>query len=110
MSRSACALVTGASSGIGKCFARALAAGRHNLVLVARSRDKLEQLAEELRAAHGIEIEVLPVDLSDAQAPARIVAMLGERGLEVDLLVNSAGFGARGAFWELSLDRQMEML
>jgi len=110
MSRPACALVTGASSGIGKCFARALAARRHNLVLVARSKDKLETLAAELRAAHGVEAEPLPFDLSDPPAPARLVAALREHDREVDLLVNNAGFGARGEFWKLPLDRQLEML
>ena len=104
------ALVTGASSGIGVCFARALAARGKNLVLVARSRDKLEVVAREISAKHSLRIEVVGQDLSEVGAAHRLAATLKERGIGVDLLVNNAGFGAHGRFWELSLDRQSEML
>ncbi len=110
MPESDCALVTGASSGIGECFARALAARRHNLALVARSKDKLEVLASKFRAAHGILAEALDFDLSVSGAAARLVDCLRERALKVNLLVNNAGFAARGRFWELPAGRQMEML
>lgn len=104
------ALVTGASSGIGECFARALAARKQNLILVARSKDKLAALAAELRAAHGIQAEPIDFDLSVPGASASLAALLHERELQVDLLINNAGFGARGKFHELPLDRQSEML
>jgi hypothetical protein len=105
------ALITGASSGIGVCFARALAARGRNLVLVARSRDKMESLAREISAEHPrLRIEVIPQDLSEAGAAQRLAATLRERGLGVEMLVNDAGFGAQGRFWELPLDRQAEML
>ena len=104
------ALVTGASSGIGECFARALAARKQNLILVARSKDKLIALAAELRAAHGIAAEPIDFDLSVTGAAASLAALLHERELQVELLINNAGFGARGKFHELPLDRQSEML
>jgi len=104
------ALVTGASSGIGECFARALAARKQNLILVARSKDKLTALAAELRASHGIVAEPVDFDLSVPGAAASLAALLHEREFLVDLLINNAGFGARGKFHELPLDRQSEML
>jgi len=102
--------VTGASSGIGECFARALAARRHNLALVARSEERLKSLAAELRSVHGIRVEPLGLDLSAPGAATRLLDTLGERELEVNLLVNNAGFGARGEFWKLPLDRQLQMV
>ena len=104
------ALITGASSGIGACFARALAARGKHLVLAARSRDKLEDLAREIRAKHSLRIEVVPQDLSTEGAAQRLASTLNERGVVVDLLVNNAGFGAQGEFWKLPLDRQSQML
>lgn len=110
MTRGSFALVTGASSGIGACFARALAARGKHLVLVARSKDKLEDLAREIRAKHSLRIEVVPQDLSAEGAAQRLVSTLNERGMAIDLLVNNAGFGAQGDFWKLPLDRQSQML
>jgi hypothetical protein len=104
------AVITGASSGIGACFARALAARGKHLVLVARSKDKLEDLARETRAKHSLRIEVVPQDLSTEGAAPRLVSTLNERGMAVDLLINNAGFGAQGEFWKLPLDRQSQML
>lgn len=104
------ALITGASSGIGECFARALAARGHNLVIVARSSAKLAARASELRSTHGVLVEPLDFDLSVAGAAANLAQVLSERHLEIDLLVNNAGFGARGEFWKLGLGRQSEML
>lgn len=104
------ALITGASSGIGACFARALAARGRNLALVARSKDKLEALKAELAAKHSLRIEVIEQDLSVPGASERLATILQERGIAVDLLVNNAGFGAHGEFWKLPLDRQTEML
>jgi short-subunit dehydrogenase len=104
------ALITGASSGIGECFARALAARRHNLVLVARSRGKLESLAHELHEAHAVHAEAIDLDLSGTGAAGRLVQLLHERDLQIDLLVNNAGFGGRREFWKLPLERQAEMI
>ena len=104
------ALITGASSGIGACFARALAARGRNLVLVARSQDKLAALACEITAKYSVRIEVIAHDLSREGAAASVVAMLKDRAIGVDLLVNNAGFGAQGEFWKLPRDRQSEML
>jgi short-subunit dehydrogenase len=103
-------LITGASSGIGECFARALAARGRNLVLVARSKEKLESLAAELSAAHGIAAQPMVFDLADSGAAGRLAEALRERQLKIDLLVNNAGFGGRGRFWELPLERQSEMI
>jgi short-subunit dehydrogenase len=104
------ALITGASSGIGACFARALAARGQHLVLVARSKDKLEALKSEIAAKHTLRIEVIEQNLSLEGAAQRLAATLTERGIAVDLVVNNAGFGAHGQFWKLPIDRQTEML
>jgi len=104
------ALITGASSGIGACFARALAARGRNLVLVARSKDKLDALKSEIAAQHSVRIEIIQQDLSLEGAAQRVAISLTERGIAVDMLVNNAGFGAHGQFWNLPLDRQSEML
>ena len=104
------ALITGASSGIGACFARALAARGKHLVLVARSKDRLEALAREIAGKDPLRIEVIGQDLSLPGAAEQLAATLKERGIAVNLLVNNAGFGAHGEFWKLPLDRQSEML
>src|SRR5208283_3255303 len=104
------ALITGASSGIGACFARALGARGRPLVLVARSKDKLETLARELTMKHSLRIEVIAQDLSLEGAAYRLATTLKERSIAVDLLVNNAGFGTHGEFWKLPLDRQSQML
>jgi uncharacterized protein len=110
LSQSTYALVTGASRGLGKAFAETLAARKQNLVLVARSKDKLDALARDLKASHGILAEALEFDLACPGAGQRLVQQLLDRQLRIHLLVNNAGFGARGRFWELPLDRQLEMI
>ena len=102
------ALVTGASRGLGRCFARTLAARKQNLVLVARSGEKLQTLADELRTAHGIQVASIPFDLAAMDAGQLLADELTARGLEIDLLVNNAGFGDQGRFLELPLGRQLE--
>jgi short-subunit dehydrogenase len=102
------ALVTGASSGIGEALARRLARDRMHVGLVARRADRLEALAAELRAAHAIEVDVLPADLTKPGAVAALVEELGRRGLDVDWLVNDAGFGTVGRFHELPVERELE--
>lgn len=104
------ALVTGASQGLGKVFACALAARKQNVILVARSRGKLEALASELKRSEGVLAEPLQFDLVSPSAGSRLAQQLHDRKLRVNLLVNNAGFGVRGEFLKLSLERQMEML
>jgi short-subunit dehydrogenase len=110
MKNSSFALVTGASQGLGEVFARALAARGQNVILVARSRDKLDSLANELKRSHSILAEALVFDLASPSAGARIVHQLHDQNLRVNLLVNNAGFGVRGEFLKLPIARQMEML
>ena len=104
------ALVTGASAGIGRELARSFAADKSNLVLVARRRDRLEDLAAELRKQHGVEVRVMAADLGRADAPQAIVDSLTREAVTLDVLVNNAGFGLLGPVAELDLDRQMEMI
>jgi short-subunit dehydrogenase len=104
------ALITGASSGLGTDFARLFARDGHDVVLAARRRDRLEALAAELSASHRVEAHVVPADLGDPAAPRRIHDEVGRLGLEVDYLVNNAGFGTTGAFAEADLRRQVEMV
>ena len=91
------ALVTGASGGIGTAYARALAAEGTHLVLVARNVERLEKLAQECRTDHGVEVEVLPADLSDQRQLAHVESRLSGSP-RLDLLVNNAGIGTFGAF------------
>ena len=100
------ALVTGASRGIGHCFARALAARSWNVILVARTTDQLEQLADELSGTFGIRAETVTLDLTVDGAAAELCRITMERELDVELLVNNAGFGDRGEFSKLSPEGQ----
>jgi hypothetical protein len=104
------ALVTGASGGIGEELARLLAAGGADLVLVARSEDKLATLARDLSAAHRVQARVIAQDLSAPEAPDRIGDALDSTGLAVDILVNNAGFAVYGPFVETPADDEMRML
>jgi hypothetical protein len=92
------ALVTGPTSGIGLAFAHQLAAGGHDLVLVSRNRDRLEELAAEIRTAHGSAVEVLVADLGDREQLDRVEARVADPERPVDLLVNNAGFGLKRPF------------
>jgi uncharacterized protein len=104
------ALVTGASSGIGADLARSLAKRGHGVTLVARRSEPLETLAEELRSEHGLRVEVLTCDLSDAAAREDLIARIAELGLAVEVLVNNAGFGTGGRFHELDRERELQMV
>jgi short-subunit dehydrogenase len=104
------ALVTGASYGIGEAFARRLASSDTNLILTARSIDRLNALAGELRRRHGINVTVIEADLANPSAPQEIFRETENNGLQIDLLINNAGFGAVGDFADLPLARQLEMI
>src|SRR5712691_2293882 len=103
-------LITGASSGIGRELARLYASDGAGLVLIARSEDKLRQLADELCANHGAGAQVVPADLSRPASPREIVEALTQRHIDVDILVNNAGFAARGSVAEIGVERQLEMI
>ncbi len=104
------ALITGASGGIGGAFARQLAARGKNLILVARSEERLKALAGELSAKYGIEAYVIAADLARPSAAAAIFAETERLGLAVDLLINNAGYGKGGEFTELPFDVQADMV
>jgi uncharacterized protein len=102
------ALITGASDGIGRALATQIAAEGINIVLAARSEDKLQALATELRSAHGIQTRVLVADLVDSAAADRIEELTME--LDVGLVVLAAGFGTTGTFLETSLTAELQLL
>lgn len=104
------ALVTGASSGIGAEFARQLAARGMHLVLTARREPLLKQLAEELHLAHGTKTEIILADLSNPAEPARVLETIRQRGIELELLVNNAGFGVVAEVDKTDVGRVLEML
>lgn len=104
------ALVTGASAGIGADFARELATLGCNLVLVARSHDRLRALATELARDHGVKVDVVAMDLVEPGAAERLHKQVTAAGLDVDVLVNNAGLGLYGAFVDQSPDKIREML
>ena len=104
------ALVTGASGGIGEELARLFAADGHDLVLVARSKDKLARLAEELSGAHNVAARVVAGDLAHPEAPQEIFDELQAAGIHIDALVNNAGFGSYGAFAETDSQKELELL
>ena len=97
------ALITGASSGIGRSYARSLAAQGYNLVITARRAERLEELAAELKAAHGREVEILPADLSSEKGLESVKNRIAG-GLPVDFLVYAAGFMTRGHFADVDED------
>lgn len=104
------ALITGASAGIGQALARQLAASGAKLVLTARRAERLQELATELSSQHGIQTEIFAADLSKPGVPADIFAFTSSKGIEIELLVNNAGFGAFGCLHDTPEARLLEMI
>ena len=104
------ALITGASAGLGRELARLAAKDGHDVVLVARRRDRLEELAKELETAHGVRATVIAANLGDRAVPSAIADELHAKGIAVDFLINNAGFGTRGSFVHSDLVRELEMV
>ena len=104
------ALITGASFGIGMELARIFAREGYNLVLVARSADKLRQLASEFEKAHGTRSLILAADLSEPGAPAYVLDQTTRADIQVDVLVNNAGFGQYGMFAENDLEECLRQI
>jgi short-subunit dehydrogenase len=102
------ALITGASAGIGYEFGLQLSDRIYDLILVARRRDRLDELAAKIKALHGVRVEVIVADLSVAGTVDAIVAEVARLGMSVDLLVNNAGFGTHGRFETLATDRERD--
>lgn len=104
------ACITGASGGIGEEFARLLAAEGHDLILVARSEEKLARLKVDLEQAHLITCHIMTADLAAPGAAAKLVGEMEQRGLASDVLINNAGFGTYGPFLDIDLAPQRGML
>ena len=103
-------LITGASSGIGAAFARKLAARGRNVLLVARSEDKLIALCNELGRLTSIRAQYLALDLQQPDAGSQLLEETNKRGLEIEMLINNAGFGSMGDFARLDLDRELGII
>ncbi len=110
MNPSPTALITGASGGIGYELAKLFARDHYNLVLVARSEDKLMQLAAELEKAYKIRATVVAVDLSQSDRPGKVFAATQKAGIDIDVLVNNAGFGQFGLYVETDPQQELEQL
>ncbi|MEA5577398.1 SDR family oxidoreductase [Anabaena sp. UHCC 0451] len=104
------ALITGASGGIGKAFAEELAARKTNLVLVARSAEKLNEIATKLQKQHQIKVEFIAKDLTETNATNEVFDFIKQKELTIDLLINNAGFGDYGEFAERDGERQLKMI
>jgi short-subunit dehydrogenase len=103
-------LITGASSGLGEDFAYALAREKYDLVLTARREDRLKQIAEKARQLGASKVTIIPLDLGQPDAPGKLQARTAAEGIEVDYLINNAGFGTNGRFDQLPLDREIEQI
>jgi uncharacterized protein len=104
------ALITGASSGIGAAFAIELASQQTDLILVARSQEKLQQLAQQIQTKFGIKTEIIVQDLTQLGASQSLYETVSQKGLSVDLLINNAGFGDYGEFAKRELQKQVKMI
>ncbi|MGO9133157.1 MAG: SDR family NAD(P)-dependent oxidoreductase [Methylovirgula sp.] len=104
------ALITGASSGLGTEFAELLAARKVNLVLAARRREPMEELATHLRLKYGVDVLVEPIDLASPGAAIRLKSSLDQRSINIDILVNNAGYGLHGEFLKTPIERTVDMI
>ncbi|HYL86027.1 MAG TPA: SDR family oxidoreductase [Candidatus Angelobacter sp.] len=104
------ALVTGASAGIGVALAEELARGGTKLVLTARRKDRLDALAQRLASTYKVQTEVFAADLTEPSAPEKIFAFTQQKGIEIDLLINNAGFGRYGEFAGVEQQRLLDMV
>lgn len=103
-------LITGASGGIGEALAYKLAERKRNLLLVARNAEKLTTLCKKLVDKFGIKAQFVAADLAKPEAPEQVFAEVESRELEVEMLINNAGIGSGGAFTELALKSELEMM
>jgi uncharacterized protein len=103
-------LITGASSGIGEAFARKLAKRGRNVLLVARSEEKLIALCNELGRVSGVRAQYIVMDLTTPDAAVRLIEETGKRNLQIEMLVNNAGFGSMGEFSKLDLATELEII
>ncbi|HEX2679351.1 MAG TPA: SDR family oxidoreductase [Polyangiales bacterium] len=110
MSERRTALITGASAGIGKAFAEQLAKDGWNLVLTARRKDRLEEIAREISTDRGVRVDVVVADLIDPLAPQQLFDELQQRRLQIDMLVNNAGWGIADRFVEVPWQKHAEFI
>ncbi|WP_293785787.1 SDR family oxidoreductase [uncultured Pedobacter sp.] len=103
------AMITGASKGIGKSMAIALAKRNINLLLISRSADELGLLQKAIQNEYGVEVHIMSIDLSLAESPQAVYNWITEKNYVIQILINNAGYGLWGKFAELSLDAQLEM-
>src|SRR5438105_3783957 len=101
------ALVTGASAGLGLQFARLFARDNVSLVLVARREDRLRQLKSELEASFGVQVGIIALDLAQPDSAARVLEFLDRQHIDVEFLVNNAGFGQSGSVCDIPLERTL---
>src|SRR5438552_508374 len=104
------ALITGASSGLGEQFAHLFAKDGHDVVLVARGKPRLEEIAKKLVDAHKINAHIISADLSEAASAQQVYDECKSRSLSIDHLVNNAGFGSNGAFLDLDIEKEIDMV
>jgi len=104
------ALITGASAGIGFEFAKLFAKEKYNLVITARNEAKLNKLADELKNNHNVNVKVLPKDLSKQNAGKEIFDELKNKNINIDILINNAGFGVFDNYWDVKLQDEQNML
>lgn len=103
-------LITGASSGIGEAFARRLAASEHDLILVARSENKLHELCDELMLKYKIMAHYVALDLLEEDADEKLLEETEKHGFDIEWLINNAGFGSMGDFAALDLEKEMDII
>ena len=108
--RKTTALITGASAGIGRELATVFAEHGHDLILVARTKRKLDAVADELHGKHGVRATVIPKDLTEAGAAKSLFASVKRRKIDVDILVNDAGIVEHGPFLEMNVSRVTKII